>query len=148
MNNKKKFNNLFDSIMMLLLTLFLIGIYVLFVFIIGMNNENINKILVYIIYSLIFIPAIITTIFMLLLGCFEWWKIDNEHVESKKILKKRIQIKIEEIVSINEEVVPALILGTYKTNAIVIKSVTKKIVIYLNKNNTSEYIRNLINNHN
>lgn len=139
MKDKKNYNNLFDSIMVLLLTLFLIVAY--FLTILFSNNVQ-----VYIISSVILIPAIITLVIMLFIGCFEWWKIDDERVESKKIFKQRIQIKFDEIVSINEEVVPALILGSYKTNAIVIKSQTKKIVIFLNKKNTIEHIRNLIEN--
>ena len=99
-----------------------------------------------IICSVIFIPAIITTFIMIFHGCFGWWKIDGEHIMYKKLLKKKIQIKTGEIVTITEEVIPALILGTYKTNAVIIKSQTEKIVIYTNEKITVEFIMNLLQN--
>ena len=145
MNNKKNYNNLFDSIMVLLLSLFLIVMYVIIIVFGCLKNEN-NKVFVCIICSVIFIPAIITTFIMIFHGCFGWWKIDGEHVIYKKLLKKKIQIKSGEIVTITEEVIPALILGTYKTNAIIIKSHTEKIVIYTNKKITVEFIMNLLQN--
>lgn len=146
--NKKIFNNLFDSILILLLELFFISAYSLIIVFGVIKNDGTNKTTVCIVFSAIFIPIIILLFIMLLTGCFEWWKIADDYVETKKILKKRTQIKVADIISINEEVVPALILGVYNTNAVIIKAPTKRVVIYLNKKITIEYIRNLLNNQN
>ena len=146
--NKKIFNNLLDSILILLLELFFISAYSLIIVFGVIKNDGTNRTTVCIAFSAIFIPIIILLFIMLLTGCFEWWKIADDYVETKKVLKKRTQIKVTEIISINEEVVPALILGVYKTNAVIIKTPTKKVVIYLNKKITIEYIRNLLNNQN
>ena len=146
-SNKKNFNNLFDSILLLLLELFIILLYVLVMLFGVIRNETPYKVQVSIICSAFFIPLIISMLIMLLLGCFEWWKIDNEYVAPKKLFRKKIQIEIGAIVSITEEVVPALILGTYKTDAIIIKSNTNKITIYLDKKKTAECIRNLLQSH-
>ncbi len=124
--NKKIFNNLFDSILILLLELFFISAYSLIIVFGVIKNDGTNKTTVCIVFSAIFIPIIILLFIMLLTGCFEWWKIADDYVETKKVLKKRTQIKVAEIISINEEVVPALILGVYKTNAVIIKTPAKK----------------------
>lgn len=146
--SKKHFNNLFDSILILLLELFFISAYSLIILFGVIKNDSPYKTRVCIVGSAIFIPAIIILFIMMMTGCFEWWKIADDYVETKKVLKKKTQIKVSEIISINEEVVHALILGVYKTNAVIIKTPTKKVVIYLNEKITIEYIRNLLNNQN
>lgn len=146
--NKINFNNLFDSIIILLLELCFISAYSLVMVFGVIKNDGTNKTAICIVYSAIFIPSIILLFIMLLTGCFEWWKIADDYVETKKVLKKRTQIKVAEIISINEEVIPALILGVYKTNAAIIKTPTKRVAIYLNKKITIDYIRNLLNNQN
>ena len=142
----KKFNNLFDSIIVLLGELYFISGYSIMLVYGVIKNEAGNKILTCIVGSVIFIPVIIIIFIGLLKGCFEWWEINNEYVESKKVFHKKIQIRLEEIISITEEVVPAIIFETYRTNAAIIKSRTKKIVIYLNEKITIDYIKKLLNN--
>ena len=133
---------------MLLLLLLLLVIYLLilyFGFIKKIDFFSINLLLGFIICSIFFLALFIPAIVLLICGCFETWDINNSCVYSKKLFKKTIIIKFNEIVSIKEEIVPALILGLYETNAIVIESSSSKIIIYLNKKITAEYISNLLN---
>lgn len=143
MYKKKNFNNLFDSIVLCFLALGLVGVYSLTI-IGGKINENTNKIVLYTASSIIFIPMIIITIIGILFFCFEWWKIDENSVSSKKLFKKKVIIRLEDIKSVTKEEVGAVILGMGKTDAIVIKSSTEKIVIYLNKNISIEVIEKLL----
>lgn len=143
--NKKHFNNLFDSIEVTFLTLFFIASYLLVLIFGGIKNENTNHLAVYICSSAVFIPCIIGCLIIIFLGCFETWRINNGCVYSKKLFRKTVQINYDDITSVTEEVVPAIILGVYKTDAIVIKSSNKKIIIYLTKKITAEYIKRSLN---
>lgn len=104
----------------------------------GNQNKNINKTALYICGSLVFVPAIVASFTMLLLGCFGKWTIKNDIIVLKKIFKKTC-IKEIEITSITEKDIPAIILGVYKTKAMVIQSKDKKISIYLNKKITADF---------
>ena len=137
---KRVFNNLFDSIIMVILAIIILGAFFLVVVFGGIKNENTNKVAVYICSSLVFIPMFITAICLIILHCFEWWIIDEGYICSKKPFRRKVIIRLDEIISVNEEEIWAFILELYKTNAIVIKSQTKKIIIYLNKKITSDYI--------
>ena len=109
----------------------------------GNQNKNINKTALYICGSLVFVPAIVASFTMLLLGCFEKWTIKNDIIVLKKIFKKTCIKKIE-ITSITEKDIPAIILGVYKTKAMVIQSKDKKISIYLNKKITVDFLKGLL----
>lgn len=109
----------------------------------GNQNKNINKTALYICGSLVFVPAIVASFTMLLLGCFGKWTIKNDIIVLKKIFKKTC-IKEIEITSITEKDIPAIILGVYKTKAMVIQSKDKKISIYFNKKNNSRFFKRII----
>lgn len=109
----------------------------------GNQNKNINKTALYICGSLVFVPAIVASFTMLLLGCFGKWTIKNDIIVLKKIFKKTCIKKIE-ITSITEKDIPAIILGVYKTKAMVIQSKDKKISIYLNKKITVDFLKGLL----
>lgn len=109
----------------------------------GNQNKNINKTALYICGSLVFVPAIVASFTMLLLGCFGKWTIKNDIIVLKKIFKKTC-IKEIEITSITEKDIPAIILGVYKTKAMVIQSKDKKISIYLNKKITVDFLKGLL----
>ena len=142
--NKTKYyyNNLCDSIITFLLTIVLIGFFVILI-VGGNQSKNINKTALYICGSLVFIPAIVASFTMLLLGCFGKWTIKNDIIVFKKIFKKTCIKKIE-ITSITEKNISAIILGVYKTKAMVIQSKDKKISIYLNKKITADFLRELL----
>ena len=109
----------------------------------GNQNKSINKTALYICGSLVFVPAIVASFTMLLLGCFGKWTIKNDIIVLKKIFKKTC-IKEIEITSITEKDIPAIILGVYKTKAMVIQSKDKKISIYLNKKITVDFLKGLL----
>jgi len=142
--NKTKYyyNNLYDSIITLLLIIVLIAFFIILIFC-GNPSKNINKTALYICGSLVFIPAIVASFTMLLLGCFGKWTVKNDIIVFKKIFKKTC-IKKNEITSITEKDIPAIILGVYKTKAMVIQSKDKKISIYLNKKITADFLKELL----
>ena len=142
--NKTKYyyNNLYDSIITLLLIIVLIAFFIILIFC-GNQSKNINKTALYICGTLVFIPAIVASFTMLLLGCFGKWTVKNDIIVFKKIFKK-ICIKKNEIISITEKDIPAIILGVYKTKAMVIQSKDKKISIYLNKKITADFLKELL----
>ena len=109
----------------------------------GNQNKNINKTALYICGSLVFVPAIVASFTMLLLGCFGKWTKKNDIIVHKKIFKKTCKKKIE-ITSITEKDIPTIILGVYKTKAMVIQSKDKKISIYLNKKITVDFLKGLL----
>ena len=98
-------------------------------------------ILITIIIQLLIIPSI----YLLFTGCFETWEIKGGVVASKRLLRKRIAIKTDEIISIIEKEVPAIVLGKYKTNALIIKSSDKTICIYLNAKTSADCIKKELN---
>ena len=69
---------------------------------------------------------------------------DEKNIYSKKPFRKTISISFDEILEFSEKQIPAVILGVYKTNALIIKSVNKSICIYLDKKKTKEKILQLI----
>ena len=142
--NKTKYyyNNLYDSIITFLLLIILIVSFIILI-VGGNQNKSINKTALYIFGSLVFVPAIVASFILLLLGCFGKWTIKNDIIVFKKIFKKTCIKKIE-ITSITEKDIPAIILGVYKTKAMVIQSKDKKISIYLNKKITVDFLKELL----
>ena len=137
----KRFNNLFDSIIMLIFTIFSIAFaIILFV----TKNEKYNNSATYIVFSVLVIPYNIALICLLIFSCFESWTITSEYICSKKPFRKKVIIKIEEIISVEEKNISALILGAYKTNALIIKSKDKRINIYLDEKITAKTIKDLL----
>lgn len=128
----KKYNNLFDSIITTILSL--ISIFMLFCFEyfgVIMNDNNINKIGTSFFIISIFGFFSIALLFYTFKYCYEKWWIEDDAVCSKKLLRKKKKILFNEIESINECVIPALIFESYETDAIIIKGKNNtKIEIY------------------
>ena len=144
MKYRSFYNNLFDSIVLLFTTIFFIVGYTL-VLIFGILNKS-NE---YFIISLIVTTALfgipITLLFLFIIcGCFEKISFDEKNIYSKKPFRKTISISFDEIIEFSEKQIPAVVLGVYKTNALIIKSENKSISVYLDKNKTKEKILQLI----
>lgn len=132
MRNKKIYNNLFDSICVTIL-FFVFLVFYLAVLWFGVinSNEGTDPISSLIISSVFFGVMITITIFLIIKFCYGYWVLLDETLIYKKIFCKRRQIKLAEINKVEQKTIPALILGTYKSEAYLIYSNDIKIVILL-----------------
>ena len=87
---------------------------------------------------------IVLSLILIIRGCFEKISFDEKNIYSKKPFRKAIIISFDEILEVSEKEIPAVILGTGRVNALIIKSKEKSINIYLNKNKTKEMILKFI----
>ena len=69
------------------------------------------------------------TITLIVKGCYEYWILFDDSILSKKLFSKKVIIKFTEIEKVEKKVVPALVLGMYKSEAYIIYSKVNKIVI-------------------
>ena len=146
----KKYNNLFDSIIMTILSLisFLFGCCLEYFGVIS-NDKNINKIVTsFIIISFCGFMTIVS-LFLIFKYCYEKWWIEEDAICSKKLLHKQNKILFNDIESISEGIVSALIFETFKSDAIIIKGKgNSKIIIlktkYVQKNKIYEIIKSKI----
>ena len=132
MKNKKNFNNIFDSICLTLLLVFSIIIYCIIVWLgLAHLKESINKAIFIILCALFFGAMLIINIILIINGCYEYWVLTEDCIYNKKLFRKRIKIIIDEIDKVERVVVPAIILGLYKSNAYVVYSKGYKITILI-----------------
>lgn len=144
MKYKRFYNNLFDSILLLIINISLIFDYIL-VLIFGIfSKKNDYFVISLVITSIVFSVLILLSLLLIIYGCFEKISFDDKKIYSKKPFRRTIIIEYNEILELHEEQIPAVILGLYKTNALIIKSKDKSICIYLDKNKTKEEIMKLI----
>lgn len=144
MQKKSFYNNLFDSIFLLISNITLIVCYLL-VLIFGIFNKTNNYLIVsFVIATIMFVFLIVLSLILIIRGCFEKITIDEKNIYSKKPFKKIVIIHREDISETIEKQIPAVILGTGKTNALIIKSSEKVINVYLDKHKTKEKIIELI----
>ena len=117
----KKFNNLFDSIIMTILSFFSI-VLLLSTEIFGViqNDNNEHKLVTSIIIFSTIGLASITSIIAILKHCYEYWGFDERGVYSKKPFCKKVFIEYRDIKKIEKKVVKALVLEIFKSEAIVI----------------------------
>ena len=146
----KKYNNLFDSICMTILTLLFFSAAVCCeYFAVITNDNNINKIGTSFIIITFFVLSTIVSLSLIFKFCYEKWWMEDDAICSKKLLHRPIKIKFNEIDFIDESIVPALIFDTFKSEAIIIKGKNKTITIlknkYVEKNKLSETIKNKTN---
>lgn len=144
MMQKSFYNNLFDSIFLLISNITLIVCYLL-VLIFGIFNKTNNYLIVsFVIATIVFVFLIVLSLILIIRGCFEKISFDEKNIYSKKPFRKAIIISFDEILEVSEKEIPAVILGTGRVNALIIKSKEKSINIYLNKNKTKEMILKFI----
>lgn len=142
----KKFNNLYGSVLFLFITLLGFFIWFLSMIMLGFQEHifNIHFSIAIIIYSLFMNGLGWGSVFIIFQCCFITWEIKDDSVSSKKLFQKRCFIKFFEIISITEEKIDPTIITSYKTNAIVIRSIDKVISIYLDKKITADVIKELL----
>lgn len=140
MKNKTNYNNLFDSICLTLL--FALGIisYLIIIWFGVVNySEGTNPTATLLVSTFLFVPMIVITVVFLILHCYEYWILTDDFILSKKVFKKKTIIFLKEIIKVEKKTVPALIIGLYKSEAYIIYSSDKKIVILINKNKEITY---------
>ncbi|MDY5982530.1 MAG: hypothetical protein SPJ17_02345 [Anaeroplasma sp.] len=144
MKYRSFYNNFFDSIILLFTTIFFIVGYTLVLIFGILNKTNEHFIVSLIVTTAVFGILIALSLLLIIWGCFEKISFDEKNIYSKKPFRKTISISFDEILEFSEKQIPAVILGVYKTNALIIKSVNKSICIYLDKKKTKEKILQLI----
>ena len=134
MRNKKMFNNIFDSICITIFLFILLTSYLLLIWFGVINHNNgTNPVATLIVSTVFFGVMIIMTVIIIVKGCYEYWIVSEKYICSKKIFRKKNVIKFDEIVSVEKKIVPAFVLGIYKSEAYIICSQINKIVILNNK---------------
>ncbi len=134
MQNKRNFNNLFDSICVTILFFVCVAFYIVALWFGVINaNEGTNQVALLICSTVFFGGIISLTITLIIKDCYEYWFLSNDSIISKKLFSKRKVIKLAEVEKVEKKIVSALILGTYKSEAYVIYSNIHKIVILIDK---------------
>jgi len=132
MRNKKNYNNLFDSICMTILFFVCLVFYLVILWFGVINsNEGTNPIASLIISTVVFGVMITITTFLIIKFCYGYWILLDDSIIYKKLFSKRRKIKLAEINKVELKTIPALILGTYKSEAYIIHSNDIKIVILI-----------------
>lgn len=132
MRNKRNYNNLFDSICMTILFFVCLAFYLVILWFGVINsNEGTNPIAVLIISTIVFGVMITSTIFLIVKYCYEYWILLDDSIIYKKLFSKRIKMNLTEIKKVEKKIVPALVLGIYKSEAYIIHSSCRKSVILI-----------------
>lgn len=134
MRNKRNYNNLFDSICMTILFFVCLAFYLTTIwFGVIHSNEGTNPIALLIISTIVFGIMITITIFLIIKYCYGYWILLDDSIICKKLFSKRRKMKLVEIKKVEKKTISAFILGIYKSEAYIIYSSDKKIVILIGK---------------
>ena len=138
MKNKKVFQNLFHSICVTLLLLLCILIYSLALWFAVLNpSEGTNPIVTLIAFTSIFGTGTVCLIVIIVKFGYTYWILLDDSIVFKKLFRKKIIIKFDEIIKVEKKTINALILGVYKCEAYVIDDSKKTINILIDKNKTA-----------
>ena len=134
MRNKRNYNNLFDSICMTILFFVCLAFYLTIIwFGVIHSNEGTNPIALLIISTIVFGIMITITIFLIIKYCYGDWILLDDSIICKKLFSKRRKMKLIEIKKVEKKTISAFVLGIYKSEAYIIYSSDKKIVILIGK---------------
>ena len=134
MRNKRNYNNLFDSICMTILFFVCLAFYLTIIwFGVIHSNEGTNPIALLIISTIVFGIMITITIFLIIKYCYGYWILLDDSIICKKLFSKRRKMKLIEIKKVEKKTISAFVLGIYKSEAYIIYSSDKKIVILIGK---------------
>ena len=130
MRNKRKFNNLLDSIFA---TIWLVIEAMMYTLLLWVGKIQHKGVITFLILTAVFgVPTIIIA-FMIVKYCYEYWILSDDSIISKKLFAKRKIIKLTEIVRVEKKTVDALIFDVFKSEAYVIYSDKHTITILLNE---------------
>ena len=134
MRNKRNYNNLFDSICMTILFFVCLAFYLTIIwFGVIHSNEGTNPIALLIISTIVFGIMITITIFLIIKYCYGYWILLDDSIICKQLFSKRRKMKLIEIKKVEKKTISAFVLGIYKSEAYIIYSSDKKIVILIGK---------------
>ena len=134
MRNKRNYNNLFDSICMTILFFVCLAFYLTIIwFGVIHSNKGTNPIALLIISTIVFGIMITITIFLIIKYCYGYWILLDDSIICKKLFSKRRKMKLIEIKKVEKKTISAFVLGIYKSEAYIIYSSDKKIVILIGK---------------
>lgn len=134
MRNKKVYNNIFDSICITVLFAVCLASYFMIILFGVINHTAGTNPFALMIFSTLFFGAMITIIAVLIIKeCYGYWFLSENEICGKKLFRKKVSIKINEIERVEKKIVPALVLGTYKSEAYIIHSKDKKIVVLIDE---------------
>lgn len=133
MRNKKNFNNLFDSIITIIILIFCIFFYLTMMYFGVLHpNETTNPIVLFIIGTTLFVPIIIILLIITFKYCFEFWFLNDKIIYSKKLFQKRKIIYLNQIEKVEKKKIQAWVLGNYFSEAYIIYSAKNKIIVLIN----------------
>ena len=95
-------------------------------------SEGKNTTALLIISTLVFGIMITITTLLIVKYCYEYWVLLDNSIICKKLFSKKKEIKLAEIVKVDKKIVPALVLGAYKSESYIIHSKEDRISILLN----------------
>ncbi|WP_308698933.1 hypothetical protein, partial [uncultured Thomasclavelia sp.] len=124
----------FDSICMTILFFVCLAFYLTIIwFGVIHSNEGTNPIALLIISTIVFGIMITITIFLIIKYCYGYWILLDDSIICKKLFSKRRKMKLIEIKKVEKKTISAFVLGIYKSEAYIIYSSDKKIVILIGK---------------
>lgn len=134
MRYKKHYNNLFDSIVVTFLLL--VGI-IFYSFVIWYGvlfpKDGTDPHFTFIVSTIFFGIINITCIIIIFFCCYEYWILSDCAISSKKNFRRKVIINLNEIEAVEKKVISAFVMGLYKSEAYIICSRNKKIVILINE---------------
>lgn len=134
MRNRKNFNNMFDSLCATALFISCLAFYLIIIWFGVINpKDGTNPIATMIISTFFWGFMISITVILIVKYCYEYWVLAGDYLYTKRLFRKKIIINLNEIDKVEKKIVPAFIMGLYKSDAYVICSKNKKIVILINK---------------
>lgn len=118
---------------MTILFLFCLAFYFLVIWFGVINNSKAgtDPAALLIISTIVFGSMPTITAFFIIKYCYEYWVLLDDSIICKKLFSKRRQIKLAEIKKVEKKMMPALILGVYKSEAYIIYSNDRKIMILI-----------------
>ena len=132
MRNKKNYDNLFDSICMTILFFVCLAFYLVTLWFGVINSNEGSNPIALLIFSTMFFGVILTiATFLIVKFCYGYWILSDDSIVYKQLFSKRTEIKIKEIEKVEKKLVSALVLGIYKSEAYIIYSSDRKIVILI-----------------
>ncbi len=132
MRNKKNYNNLFDSIMTVIIFIFCISFYIIMIYFgVLHHREGTKPVATLIAGTAIFGLISIILLIIIFKYCFEFWFLDNNIIYSKKLLQKRKIIYLDQIEKVEKTKINAWVLGNYSSEAYIIYSTKTKIIILI-----------------
>jgi len=147
MIKRKNYNNLYDSILLTILLVFMVAFYCIILYWGVINaKEGTNTVALFVFDTLLFGFFSIVLIILIIKYCYECWIIEDDSILSKKLFRRKLTIYYKEVLKVEKKVVPAIILSTYKSDAYIIASNYSIITILINKSN-EEFLKEIFNNY-